>query len=136
MLRRPPRSTLFPYPTLFRSCQRTAGRTRHPLARIIGSSRLVRHRPPGDRKSTRLNSSHGYNSYSVFFFNATATTEIYPLSLPDALPILSANRRSYAPPLGTDYRKFEAGAAPTTRRSEEHTSELQSRLQLVFRFFF
>src|SRR3990172_10748025 len=40
-----------------------------------------------DRKSTRLNSSHGYISYAVFFFNDTATTEIYPLSLHDALPI-------------------------------------------------
>src|ERR1041385_3265809 len=42
-----------------------------------------------DRKSTRLNSSHGYISYAVFFFNDTATTEIYPLSLHDALPIYS-----------------------------------------------
>src|SRR3990172_7029579 len=41
-----------------------------------------------DRKSTRLNSSHGYISYSVFFFNDPATTEIYTLSLHDALPIL------------------------------------------------
>src|SRR3990172_5392735 len=41
----------------------------------------------GDRKSTRLNSSHGYISYAVLFFNDTATTEIYTLSLHDALPI-------------------------------------------------
>src|ERR1041385_2498058 len=40
-----------------------------------------------DRKSTRLNSSHGYISYAVFCLNGTATTEIYPLSLHDALPI-------------------------------------------------
>src|ERR687897_53160 len=40
-----------------------------------------------DRKSTRLNSSHLLISYSVFFFNDTATTEIYTLSLHDALPI-------------------------------------------------
>src|SRR2546422_11310186 len=62
MIRRPPRSTLFPYTTLFRSFMtpidcpfRTADRE---LARI----------PPGvrDRKSTRLNSSHGYISYAVF----------------------------------------------------------------------
>src|SRR3990172_286669 len=39
-----------------------------------------------DRKSTRLNSSHGYISYALFFFNDTATTEIYTLSL-HALPI-------------------------------------------------
>src|SRR6185503_20597675 len=58
MIRRPPRSTLFPYTTLFRS---------EPAA--------VRHRGaffatcdwnPRDRKSTRLNSSHGYISYAVF----------------------------------------------------------------------
>src|ERR1039457_7077010 len=41
----------------------------------------------GDRKSTRLNSSHLVISYAVFFFNDTATTEIYTLSLHDALPI-------------------------------------------------
>src|SRR3990167_7052501 len=40
-----------------------------------------------DRKSTRLNSSHSQMSYAVFFFNDTATTEIYTLSLHDALPI-------------------------------------------------
>src|SRR2546426_206415 len=40
-----------------------------------------------DRKSTRLNSSHLLISYAVFFFNDTATTEIYTLSLHDALPI-------------------------------------------------
>src|SRR3990167_6984895 len=42
-----------------------------------------------DRKSTRLNSSHSQISYSLFFFNDTATTEIYTLSLHDALPIFS-----------------------------------------------
>src|SRR3990167_7114850 len=40
-----------------------------------------------DRKSTRLNSSHSQISYAPFFFNDTATTEIYTLSLHDALPI-------------------------------------------------
>src|SRR5258708_4386923 len=42
---------------------------------------------PVDRKSTRLNSSHQIISYAAFFFNDTATTEIYTLSLHDALPI-------------------------------------------------
>src|SRR3990172_7000943 len=42
----------------------------------------------GDRKSTRLNSSHGYLSYTFsFFLKEPATTEISPLPLPDALPI-------------------------------------------------
>src|SRR2546422_731504 len=40
-----------------------------------------------ERKRTRLNSTHRHNSYSLFFFNDTATTEIYTLSLHDALPI-------------------------------------------------
>src|SRR3989344_2688311 len=46
-----------------------------------------------DRKSTRLNSSHMSSSYAVFFFNDTATTEIYTLSLHDALPILWTGSR-------------------------------------------
>src|SRR6476660_3629463 len=131
MIRRPPRSTLFPYTTLFRS------------ARVRGPGRCPGRGPtPGwragraDRKSTRLNSSHQIISYAVFclkkkkilhngiigayagvqhkavaadggahfgahalfdqqvgqgaqlfFFNDTATTEIYTLSLHDALPI-------------------------------------------------
>src|SRR5436309_8162288 len=65
MIRRPPRSTLFPYTTLFRSrktkCdERTAGRRRRPAWSSLG-------RPPHrDRKSTRLNSSHVKISYAVF----------------------------------------------------------------------
>src|SRR3989338_8198360 len=50
--------------------------------------RRVQRRMARDRKSTRLNSSHSSISYAVFFFNDTATTEIYTLSLHDALPIL------------------------------------------------
>src|SRR5215203_4896446 len=126
MIRRPPRSTLFPYTTLFRSW-RSGG----------GSGHGTPPRPPTrqDRKSTRLNSSHANISYAVFclkkkkisdrlrrirrraeaaefgmdqllrdlayladlvgvgivrlffFFKDTATTEIYTLSLHDALPI-------------------------------------------------
>src|SRR2546422_3183364 len=83
MIRRPPRSTLFPYTTLFRSSVHTAGgihrvalsgrvpawgekaqrrgrRTWFPAPDAIG------YRPHPDRKSTRLNSSHGYISYAVF----------------------------------------------------------------------
>src|SRR5215475_1214228 len=134
MIRRPPRSTLFPYTTLFRSARPKTNIRKHR-----GSMR-----PPvdgADRKSTRLNSSHVKISYAVFclkkkknntksdtitsillflaissvrafcvsggsqlvtskgsglmnlyfgpffFFNDTATTEIYTLSLHDALPI-------------------------------------------------
>src|SRR3712207_8839321 len=87
MIRRPPRSTLFPYTTLFRS--RSAGRAaafarRHPLDRHrshfghrapregLGGPRLPSPSPPcrksyhSDRKSTRLNSSHANISYAVF----------------------------------------------------------------------
>src|SRR2546422_3025469 len=79
MIRRPPRSTLFPYTTLFRSIYgskgvngvviiRTkrgrAGTPRANLTQRVGFSELQR--GPGDRKSTRLNSSHGYISYAVF----------------------------------------------------------------------
>src|SRR5476649_2332771 len=134
MIRRPPRSTLFPYTTLFRS---------PPLQQIgTGTTALTGTNTysGGDRKSTRLNSSHTVISYAVFclkkknrveawtyngvvtapqirvregdrvrinlmnnlpestaihfhgielliFFNDTATTEIYTLSLHDALPI-------------------------------------------------
>src|SRR2546422_5891563 len=68
MIRRPPRSTLFPYTTLFRS----GGTPPRPDARVRASR--GRPPPPGgsahrlhrDRKSTRLNSSHGYISYAVF----------------------------------------------------------------------
>src|SRR2546422_8027438 len=89
MIRRPPRSTLFPYTTLFRSPVRVtthAGRSRaNALAAAASALALVAllcatvARPAawfteqypaaegqGDRKSTRLNSSHGYISYAVF----------------------------------------------------------------------
>src|SRR2546429_7292446 len=62
MIRRPPRSTLFPYTTLFRS-----HRDAHPRDdRGRNAARGCFGRPKQDRKSTRLNSSHGYISYAVF----------------------------------------------------------------------
>src|ERR1039458_9216819 len=129
MIRRPPKSTLFPYTTLFRSQS-------EPLAnRQVPKSLTTPATSPftKDRKSTRLNSSHLGISYAVFclkkitesmfdgarlrrtkgaiklpllldhdgylpwfvvfFFNDTATTEIYTLSLHDALPISSSGFR-------------------------------------------
>src|SRR3712207_8910165 len=85
MIRRPPRSTLFPYTTLFRSlvCSGAGGSEPAPWFRLVGdrpsrqrlAQRLldVLRRPGGprrhgrsDRKSTRLNSSHANISYAVF----------------------------------------------------------------------
>src|SRR5439155_24779100 len=71
-----------------------------------------------------------------FFFNDTATTEIYTLSLHDALPIsvsFALNRRR-----GEEWRALSrptsaSASSSATSRSEEHTSELQSRGHLVCR---
>src|SRR5258708_2038307 len=143
MIRRPPRSTLFPYTTLFRSHRGAVviGHNQGPvllrLEQLIGGAQRPGHRVAGqlalgsvDRKSTRLNSSHQIISYAVFcltktipdpqswvalvaflvpavtvfFFNDTATTEIYTLSLHDALPI-SPRRRC-------DRSQSRAGTAP------------------------
>src|SRR5437870_10827805 len=70
-----------------------------------------------------------------FFFNDTPTTEIYTLSLHDALPICSCRRVSIFSPGRTSYAlscTLSAGLR-TEPRSEEHTSELQSRGHLVCR---
>src|SRR3989338_5328768 len=131
MIRRPPRSTLFPYTTLFRSCRAQSGagrpqprvsRDRHPRG---GAPRAQ------DRKSTRLNSSHSSISYALFFFNDTATTEIYPLSLHDALPILSSAIWRRTTPAASISRSSSARRSASSSRSEEHTSELQSQFHLV-----
>src|SRR3712207_9545292 len=85
----------------------------------------------------------------IFFFNDTATTEIYTLSLHDALPILrrrdgrtDAHPGMVDPPAGRarrgggrggDDAPVHAADGAPRRRSEEHTSELQSRQYLVCR---
>src|SRR5256885_7393592 len=67
MIRRPPRSTLFPYTTLFRSVQIDAVEQRSAeLAQISLDDGARAAAFPGDRKSTRLNSSHLVISYAVF----------------------------------------------------------------------
>src|SRR2546429_4369085 len=88
MIRRPPRSTLFPYTTLFRSqlaalfalegflkvVYRRSNTTRRAAAVAVGAASRPKNGNAsfwstlafGDRKSTRLNSSHGYISYAVF----------------------------------------------------------------------
>src|SRR5215208_3098695 len=179
MIRRPPRSTLFPYTTLFRS---SPDRHRDGVSSRRASAR---ERFAEDRKSTRLHSSHVAISYAVFclkktkdrepeprpvephrpvptrtrrnpracfaprtttatptrhrcprlpffFLNDTATTEIYTLSLHDALPIRAAEDSLLF--LKSERLTEELGErAVDLLRSEEHTSELQSRGHLVCR---
>src|SRR2546430_12747404 len=100
MIRRPPRSTLFPYTTLFRSLQAAKRRDHHrpddhrprqhfpPVLRLWrpaagpqiqrpahpAGNRQQQHFPRADRKSTRLNSSHSQISYAVFCLKKTNTT--------------------------------------------------------------
>src|SRR2546421_5229004 len=100
MIRRPPRSTLFPYTTLFRServlpaviqldWERLARRSGEAQAREVpGRRRRVTHHLVEDRKSTRLNSSHDQISYAVFCLkkkkksvsgDASVTNRLQPL---------------------------------------------------------
>src|SRR4030043_2392568 len=82
-----------------------------------------------------LNSTH--INHGFFFFNDTATTEIYTLSLHDALPIsLIQAPLGLADPAEVRRRRAQQQLPAPGRpvpRSEEHTSELQSRLHLVCR---
>src|SRR6267142_4216273 len=75
------------------------------------------------------------NTTFLFFFNDTATTEIYTLSLHDALPILPASRALAPAPAGRPWTRpaRPRRCAPRVARSEEHTSELQSHVNLVCR---
>src|SRR3712207_8786369 len=83
-------------------------------------------------------------TYIFFFFNDTATTEIYTLSLHDALPIWSgvcrragqsaaASPRRYRATRAVAWRRASRSRPASSARSEEHTSELQSRQYLVCR---
>src|SRR2546429_4397809 len=79
MIRRPPRSTLFPYTTLFRSALPPARSQLLPREPIWIS--LVRCMRMADRKSTRLNSSHGYISYAVFCLKKKKKNQSQPRHL-------------------------------------------------------
>src|SRR2546422_2430329 len=98
MIRRPPRSTLFPYTTLFRSWGAMFGPPDfHLLPRIKASgfdgievpildpgafeAEAVGRELDRDRKSTRLNSSHGYISYAVFCLKKKKKKKKYELAL-------------------------------------------------------
>src|SRR3989304_5308337 len=135
-IRRPPRSTLFPYTTLFRSASRARSRAGPASPRTPRRARRRAARRATDRKSTRLNSSHGYVSYGVFFFKDTAPTEIYTLSLHDALPICFQSAKSSGSCFAADTSTRSPARSSSSDGSEEHTSELQPRLRLVWRFFF
>src|SRR3990172_8467549 len=90
----------------------------------------------GDRKSTRLNSSHGYISYAVFFFKGSGA----PRALPSSPTRPSSDQTSFRADSSRcerrQRRRTSRGQGNKARRSEEHTSELQSRLHIVCRLFF
>src|SRR5438128_9685765 len=98
MIRPPPRSTLFPYTTLFRSVNVPqvfatgikVGRPRH-LARVLL-----------DRKSTRLNSSHGSISYAVFCLKKKTTTATKEIQYLNAIGALTYNDIAGVPVLYCD----------------------------------
>src|SRR2546429_5844026 len=84
MIRQPPRSTLFPYTTLFRSCGDSCGLHQHAPPRSVCLHHWLRPTHPSrDRKSTRLNSSHGYISYAVFCLKKKKLHCPRPLTIPD-----------------------------------------------------
>src|SRR5689334_24662601 len=89
MIRRPPRSTLFPYTTLFRSALQTNGKIVVGGYAYMGTNdfAVARYNTDGsldatfdgeDRKSTRLNSSHSSISYAVFCLKKKKTTRTIP----------------------------------------------------------
>src|SRR5580765_6546905 len=178
MIRRPPRSTLFPYTTLFRSpphldrVERVPAdvvaadgpRSEEHTSELQSPVHLVCRLLLEKKKSTDSSFQHwihrtrwstnAWRAVSTqvlrvcaigapscifcsrvdhlilfFFFNDTATTEIYTLSLHDALPISAElhvpRRPGHAP--------RDARSTRPQRRSEEHTSELQSPVHLVCR---
>src|SRR2546426_3145734 len=81
MIRRPPRSTLFPYTTLFRSVLAVLAVADEPgddhhdrLVHLVGHDHALADLASADRKSTRLNSSHLVISYAVFCLKKKKTT--------------------------------------------------------------
>src|ERR1019366_8734181 len=175
MIRRPPRSTLFPYTTLFRSqdcsgCHSMVVRPAWRRSAVAFSSRSEEHTSElqsltnlvcrlllekNEHFSERVCSvtqlafgpaDHCRNAQKdrqetawehacaqepgvcLFFFNDTATTEIYTLSLHDALPISDTQERNELAS-----KKVRDRRPKHLHRSEEHTSELQSLTNLVCR---
>src|SRR2546430_12293757 len=93
MIRRPPRSTLFPYTTLFRSLGCSVPATLKPSnPETLKPSNRTTTRSCEDRKSTRLNSSHSQISYAVFCLKKKETTP------PNELTRLNQHRASKPSP--------------------------------------
>src|SRR6266704_1317550 len=88
--------------------------------------------PSGGATSTARGSGRSPSGWVCFCFNDTAATEIYTLSLHDALPISHRRGRGGAENSAED-RRFRPAPGVDDVRSEEHTSERQSRLELVCR---
>src|SRR6185436_20752619 len=90
MIRPPPRSTLFPYTTLFRSPAAGGPRSRtdRPPGRAAPASRTA-----GDRKSTRLNSSHQISSYAVFYLKKKKSEADYSAASAGRIAALAEGRR-------------------------------------------
>src|SRR5438309_9212910 len=98
MIRRPPRSTLFPYTTLFRSLP-VQCRSQYPRSASTQSAApLIVAAQSEDRKSTRLNSSHSSISYAVFCLKkkkaANRAVDAWGLSAPKPRPAPPSHRRT------------------------------------------
>src|ERR1051325_7816250 len=137
MIRRPPRSTLFPYTTLFRSPVALIHIDAHADINDEMFGVKIAHGTPLNRKSKRLNSSPRTKlRHPLFFFNDTATTEINTLSLHDALPI-SGGADPYRRPCRYKRRDVRREDRPRHAfKSEEQTSELQSPYETPSPAFF
>src|SRR2546429_2950343 len=98
MIRRPPRSTLFPYTTLFRSIAnaRISARGEQDFHKLRWIKNDAAFEDAIDRKSTRLNSSHGYISYAVFCLKKKKTSVRAP---PPQQPALCYTPPYHTPPL-------------------------------------
>src|SRR2546426_1686239 len=123
MIRRPPRSTLFPYTTLFRSslllilfCTAWLARSTTPLMPEARPSTTFCWKFGSDRKSTRLNSSHLVISYAVSFFRKSTRLNSSHLVISYAVFCLKKKKNSNAP--ADAYRAFrtdpEQDNAPVT----------------------
>src|SRR3990167_506579 len=138
MIRRPPRSTLFPYATLFRSGLLEGAALRRRQGTGVGPARG--HRQPAQE----IGRSHVLTPFTVkslipfsFFFNDPATAEIYPLSLRDALPIWPVGRCRPAAPAGHGCRSSPRPSAASSRdRKITRLNSIHSQISYSVLFFF